>query len=342
MGKSSGNFLSRLFKFLASIFGGSKPSEPVDQPQIPPDSTTEPAPIVTSKVLLLVYDPIVNAAEQKLSEAMNWQPVEQLVSGFMSDIVETSGGFARFQIVERVEVDEFPAKTDGFTYDAESYMDVLRGNVPQHQPERVDYQAILARFNILQRVADNEIDEVWIFAFPFAGLYESIMAGAGAFWCNAPPLRNTSSCSRRFVIMGFSYERGVGEMLESFGHRTESHMSKVFEKLQGDENLWNKFTRYDKIAPGKAEVGSIHFAPNSENDYDWNNPRVVPSYCDDWFNFPNFQGTVKQVNAGDWGNGDIRAHHKWWLRRIPRVAGRINGVHNDWWQYIMDPQRVKV
>ena len=27
--------------------------------------------------------------------------------------------------------------------------------------------------------------------------------------------------TRRFVIMGFSYERGVGEMLENMGHRAE-------------------------------------------------------------------------------------------------------------------------
>ena len=44
--------------------------------------------------------------------------------------------------------------------------------------------------------------------------YESIMGGAGAFWCNAPPMKNTAQCPRRFVVMGFNYERYVGEMLE--------------------------------------------------------------------------------------------------------------------------------
>ena len=193
---------------------------------------------------------------------------------------------------------------------------------------------------MLSRVASGEIDEVWIFAFPYAGLYESVMGGRGAFWCNAPALRNTASCSRRFVVMGFSYERGVGEMLEAFGHRAESIMLKTFENTHGEDNLWSKFTRYDQANPGKAEVGTVHFAPNSERDYDWGNPRLVLSFCDDWLDFPNFQGTVKQANASEWGNGDIRGHHTWWLKHFPHVAGRINGVANNWWQYLLDPNKV--
>ena len=67
----------------------------------------------------------------------------------------------------------------------------------------------------------NEVDEVWIFGFPHAGFHESTMGGPGAFWCNAAPLKNTEASKRRFVIMGYSYERYVGEMHESYGHRAE-------------------------------------------------------------------------------------------------------------------------
>ena len=56
------------------------------------------------------------------------------------------------------------------------------------------------------------------------GFYESRMAGPGAFWCNAPQCENTDACRKRFVIMGFSYERGVGEMLEDLRHRAESEL----------------------------------------------------------------------------------------------------------------------
>jgi len=238
-------------------------------------------------------------------------------------------------------VDAFPVKADGFTYNAETYLDVMRGATPPYKPDDVDYYAIIKRFNILQRVASNEIDEVWVFSFPYAGFYESIMAGPNPFWCNAPPLQHTEASQRRFVIMGFSFERGVGELLENMGHRAESIMEKTFENLSGEAHLWNRFIQYNQTSPGKAALGNVHFAPNSVRDYDWNNPTTVVSECDDWlYNFPNFKGVTRQVTAADWGYGDTREHHKWWMKHFPKTNGRINGIHNNWWQYIANPNNV--
>ena len=168
------------------------------------------------------------------------------------------------------------------------------------------------------------------------------MAGPGAFWCNAPPLKGTEHASRRFVIMGFNYERGVGEMLEDLGHRAESMLNKVFADQRGEANLWERFCRYDKTHPGRAEVGNVHFAPNSLKDYDWGNPRFVPSRCDLWINFPDLSGEPEQVNCQAWGNGDIRKHHRWWFERFPHIVGQSNGISWNWWEYVIDPNRVAV
>jgi hypothetical protein len=311
------------------------------QPKVPPDSATEPAQIMQSKVLLIVYDPIMDQASgKKLSQLQGWYNPTDLITSFMLDLMQVSAGMARYQIAQRVDLNEFPAAADGFRYTPETYMKVLQHTMTPHTPMEVNYTAILTQFNILQRVARSEIDEVWIFGFPYAGFYESVMAGPGAFWCNAQPLKGTDAGKRRFVIMGFSCERYVGEMLEAYGHRAESIMEQTFRKLNGDANLWKRFTLYDKIAPGKAACGSVHFAPNSQQDYDWNNPALVKSECYDWqWNFPNFKGDVRMVGPVEWG-GEIRAHHKWWLGHFPRVAGRKNGIHNNWWQYIVAPQNV--
>lgn len=327
-------------RFLNSFFDLFKP--PSAKPKFPADSASEPAQITQSKALLIVYDPVMDKASGvTLSQQQKWFRVSDLITGFMADLIEASKGLARYQIVERVDADEFPAKTDGFRYTPQTYMDVYQGRSAPHLPQEVDYNAILTKYNILQRVARNEIDEVWIFGFPHAGFYESTMGGPDAFWCNAPPLKNTSASKRRFVMMGFSYERYVGEMEEAYGHRAESIMEKTFGKLSGEANLWKRFTRYEKIAPGKAACGSIHFAPNSQQDYDWNNSTPVKSECYDWLlNFPNFKGDVRTVDAGEWGNGEIRAHHKWWFNHFPRAAGRRNGIHNNWWQYVVAPQNV--
>jgi hypothetical protein len=335
---SLGSFINSFFESLLKFFRSSR--APVTPPVSHPDNTTEPARLVTSRVLLVIYDPVMDPATgQKLSGRMNWQRVDDLVTDFIADIATTSAGLARYQVVDRIELNEFPAKTDGFRYTPASFMAVLQGGTP-HTPSMADYQDILTRLNVLQRVQDRDIDEVWLFAFPHAGFYESRMAGKGAFWCNAPALENTASCNRKFVIMGFSYERKVGEMLESFGHRSESILIKTFEKSHPGANLYERFSRYDRQNPGQAQVGNIHFAPNSESDYDWNNPRLVPSHCDDWQHFPGLPGPARQVNSDEWGNGDIRLHHKWWLRHLPKVAGRTNSIANNWWQYIMDPNLI--
>lgn len=338
----AGGFMSILQSFFDKLFGRRKPETPVVSPPITsPDSTDEPAQIVTLKILALIYDPILDPASgEKLSQRMRWNRPEDLETAFAAELLEVSGGMARVQIAQRIEINEFPDLADGFRYTPAAYLDVLRGVSQPHKPSDIDYQKILAKYNILQRVGRGEIDEVWIFGFPYAGLYESTMGGKGAFWCNAPILKNTQTCPRRFVVMGFNYERGVGEMMESFGHRAESILAKTFEPLSGEANLWLRFIRYDKVSPGKAEVGTIHFAPNSERDYDWNNPRLVNSFCDNWYRFPDLSGPARMVNADEWGNGNIRLHHRWWFKHIPHAAGRQNGIHNNWWQYIMDANNV--
>ena len=343
MPKSNRNFLGDFLNFLISLFRRRETST-TPAPTPAPNDPNVPAQVTTSKILVIVFDPIVDVQNnKKLSESLGWNRPEDLASEFISEIAQDSHEMAHFQVIERIDVSSFPAKVDGFQYTPEGYLDVLRGRSPHYQPQEVDYYAILDEFDLLGRVAKNEFDEVWTFGFPHAGFYESIMAGPGAFWCNAPSLKNTDAAKRRFIIMGFSLERAIGEMLESFGHRVESIMEKTFAPLSGEADLWKRYTRYEKIAPGQAAIGTIHFAPNSERDYDWNNPSIVRSECYDWLlNFPNFEGDFREVTAREWGSGDIRLHHRWWLEHIPHVAGRRNGIVNNWWPYILHPQQVDV
>ncbi len=244
--------------------------------------------------------------------------------------------------MERIEVDSFPIKEDGFVYDAESYLFRWRTRTGFHQPDRVDYYRLLEEFSIVPKVNLGHVDEVWLFGFPYAGYYESVMAGPGAFWCNAPPLDDRiGRCRRRFVIMGFNYERGLGEMLENLGHRAESIMTYVYRRKRGDDNLWQRFIRHEKSHPGRSQCGTVHFAPNSERDYDWGNWRRVTSSCDDWYNSPHLLGQTRQVNCQEWGNGDSRQHHLWWFRHLPHTIGFTEGISNNWWQFIIDPNLVK-
>ena len=296
---------------------------------------------VHKRVSLIVHNPrIPTMGNRKLNEALNWNDPDELARHYIADLQESSYGYANYKVVERIEVEGFPVKEDGFVYRPDDFVAALQARRGFHQPDRVDYSRLLTEFDMIAKVNSGEVDEFWLFAFPYAGYYESTMAGPGAFWCNSPPLQNTAGAQRRFIIMGFNYERGVGEMLEAFGHRAESIMRHVFRHTQGEANLWERFSRYDQTHPGRAEVGMMHFAPNSVRDYDWGNKTTVLSCCHDWHNFPHLTGQARPVDCREWGHGDIRAHHKWWFHHLPHVAGSANGISYNWWEYIIDPNQV--
>jgi hypothetical protein len=308
---------------------------------VQPTRDVAPPPDLRPRVLLITFNPVIGSEDGRtLTTVMGWHDADELCREYIADLAECSGGFVEYQIVERIDIDAWPIKADGFRYDDDTYLRNWRNRSGWHQPDWADYEAFLTEFDLRRRIDLGQIDEVWLFAFPFAGFYESRMVGPGAFWCNAPAMQR-QDVSRRFVIMGFNYERGVGPMLESFGHRVESHMDRLWRRWQGEDNLWKRFSRYDKIAAGRAGCGNVHFAPNSVEDYDWGNRTKVLSDCDDWLNFPNLRGTTREVDASEWGNGDMRAHHKWWLRHLPRASGHTKGISNNWWWYAVDPNAVQ-
>ena len=330
----------RFVIWLRRLFG----SEPVPSRSLPRDPTSvdeTPTP-VTRKVSLLIYNPLIPGPNgQRLVPTLRWNDPDRMVNELIADLREVSHGYASFEIVERLEIDAFPLKKDGFRYTAAEFLRCWQTHSGFHQPDAVDYEDILRQNNLIEKIQEGVVDEVWTISFPYAGFYESRMAGPGAFWCNAPPLQSAAAAGRRFVIMAFNYERGVGEMLESFGHRAESILEQVFRDVPDEENLWKRFTRYDKIAPGQAEVGSVHFAPNSRRDYEWGRATPVLSRSRTWQNFPDLSGDPVMQDCREWGGGDTRAHHRWWLNLLPHRRGQYRGISFNWWEYIVDPNQVR-
>jgi len=303
-----------------------------------PNPAIRNASSVAPKVLVLNFDPIIRSeGGKRLHEVAKWNDPHYLADGFAADLKECSSGFARFNIVEWKDVDAFPVKKDGFRYTEDEYLKCMRAGKGWHQPDAIDYKALVTEFNLDRRVASGDIDEVWVFTMPYSGMWESTMAGRGAYFCNSDPIPDVN-CPRIFVVMGFNYERGVGEMLEDQGHRTESIMTRVYGSWDPKStHMWNRFTLYDKNNPGESACGNVHFAPNSAKDYDWGNKTYVMSSADDWLDYPNLTGRKRLMNCSDWGNGYIRSHHKWWLTRLPKAPGLgPDGKQANWWKYTVD------
>lgn len=339
----SKTFLSVLYDAIARWF---RPPPPVIGDLTP----------LAPRVLMIVYNPVVDPATgTKLIQAMRWNDPERLAAGYIADVRECSGGLVNYQIIQRIAIDALPIKVDGFRYTPQEYVCVAQTHRHAHEPDTADYGVILEQFSVLPRVAAGDIDEVWLFGGPYFGFWEATMGGAGAFFCNSAPLTKTASCARRFIVMGFSYERGIGEMLEDLGHRAEAILARVFgaesflywtyardrspRTVTGTAlNPFERFLCFDQIAPGKANVGTVHYAPNSRADYEWGNPAPVLSCADDWKSFPQLPEPplYRAMDAREWGTGDIRAHHQWWLAHLPRAPGVTNGIANNWWKYFID------
>jgi len=302
------------------------------------------------KTLVLNYDPVLESQGNKyLHEVCSFNNPEELAQGYIDDLNNCSGGKVIYEIVDWIDIDDIIPYMDGFKYTGETFYENFKkasserwdwwGWSGWHAQENnqasgmANYLWILESNNLIERLNSGEIDEVLIFAQPFSGMYESLMIGPDPIYCNSPPLI-VPELNKNFIIMSFNYERGVDCMLENFGHRVESILSYVFNKDSSGINYWERFTLYDKIAPGEAGCGNVHYAPNSESDYDWGNKRNVYSTCDDWLNYPNLTGEKREVNYSDWGNGDMRLHHLWWLSHIPKSEGLdLNGMLNNWWGY---------
>ena len=104
MNNPSSNSKPSLLDVLLRLFRKLNLSAPASNIVIPPDNTTEPVHIVTARVLLVIYDPLMDPVSGvKLSQFMHWHSPDDLVNAFIQDILETSAGMARYQVVQRVE-----------------------------------------------------------------------------------------------------------------------------------------------------------------------------------------------------------------------------------------------
>jgi hypothetical protein len=333
------NFLQKAYVWTRELLSRIRPATS----SLPPSASQAAGEPVTRKVCLIIFNPTIpSQGGQTLTQVLGWNDSDRLVAELIADLKEVSHGYVNFKVVERIVADSFPVKEDGFAYTGDHFLDCWRSKSGFHQPDAVDYRRIIDTFDLSGKVRRGEIDEVWTYSYPYAGFYESRMVGPGAFWCNAPALENTGESGRRYIIMAFNYQRGVGEALESFGHRSESIMEQVYRGLPAahEHNYWKRFIRYHKTHPGKAEIGTVHFAPNSLTDYDWGNSTPVPTASRNWRNFPDLAGTPIIAACEEWGGGDIREHHRWWLGLMPHVSGRTRGISHNWWEYIVDPNRV--
>jgi hypothetical protein len=170
-------------------------------------------------------------------------------------------------------------------------------------------------------------------------------AGTNSFSTNGPVVYGTS-CNKPMNIMGFSYERQLGEMVEDLFHRTEGTMSMAYGGWQENRmaHNWDKFglVAYQSPNYGFSGCGSCHFAPNSTSGYNWDNPGSASTYCDEFADYPDpINPTIRRnVTCSEWDCNGL-GYFTWWYERFPSKSGVAPDNHYaDWWKYVLEPNSV--
>ena len=212
------NSFSSFLKKLVELLFPSKQS----LPPAPPVVLSIPT-VMNRKVLVIDFRP---AAIPSF-----WNKTDSLTQKYIEAMQQASGNMLFYQVVNKQVVAKYPLLQDGRQYDDTTWKLALEDGSKAFRDSHgsymlADYQRIIQDFKLIEQVNSQQIDEVWMFGGPYFGFYESCMVGKGAFWCNGPGIER--DC-RRFVIMGYNYQRDVKEMVHDFGHRAESILARYFD-----------------------------------------------------------------------------------------------------------------
>lgn len=316
------------------------------------------APVKVVKVAVVIQDPIVDG--KRMHETFRtpnydrvWNDPFVLTKDYEAALEEISGGVVDYQVVEIIDTKEY------FTFLRKSGEKLTEARVVEllkepdwktlkEEGSGFDYKAFVEYFEFDKKRDKGEINEVWVWTFPYGGMWESNMMGEGAFWINSEPTTDVN-CKELLSVMGLNYERDLACALESYGHRFESTMMQVYGWWDYDNKTtvaqltpWERYAayikNYDKFNPGQSHIGNIHFPPNGEKDYDWKNPKKVNTYADNWAFYPNIvDENPRVVDCSEWGCNHL-GYMKWWFSHIPNFDGinPADGKLNNWWHYVVD------
>ena len=314
---------------------------------------------MTVKVALVLQDPVLPSSN-RIHEEFDWRDPMQLSNRLVFHFKEATDSVVNFQFVEIIDANILFTRFYGNFLGVTQYAELLKE--PGWKTLRAaedsgqiwfDYREMVKYYHFDEKRNNDSIDEVWVFAAPFLGMYESQLMGPKAFWWNSPPIKDGTALNKLLSVMGLNYERGVDQAFHSFGHRMESAMVQAYYEATGlnwnpkrtNPTSWDLFTRIEKDVPGDAHVGNIHFPPNGTSDYNYGNTTLVTSYAENWYRYPLLLDQSSKVNVQTWiyqqseplteGN-DHLGFLRWWYGHIPRYEGVSDGVLNNWWHYTLD------
>lgn len=325
------------------------------------------------KVHLIVFDPRVSddpSDQSKTIPLSQWltdnkrafNDPDVLTPQIINSFKRSTGDRLTYSVVKTTNISEFPVKTNGYKlnltdlkYCISHWQDKPKTDEFKRKCETgVDYKKIINTLKICDQVNKGQVDEVWMWGYAWFGFSESALVGPDGFAFNGVVIGD-SACSKLVPIMGFNYERGLGEALHDFIHRMEATMTTVYKNWSENRTV----TKWDLFGLVKAQsknydysgCGSAHYTPTSENEYEYDTgTREISTACDNFSDFHTFnskelfsKSKTKKIDckSNPWLCTQ-EGYSEWWFSRLPKFVGvGSDGVLNDWLAYFVDPSRVK-
>jgi len=314
---------------------------------------------MTVRVALVLFDPVLQAyGYQRLHVRYGWRDPVVMSNSLVKYFRAATDSVVNFVIDTTLDCSRLFTAFRGGYLTVSNYVKYLdEPGWPTLKAAadslKFDYRAMVKYYQLDSLRNIGRVDEVWVYAGPYMGMWESQLMGPKAFWWNSTPIRDGTSLTKLLSVMGLNYERGVDQGFHSFGHRLESAMVQAYQDAQGrpwndtsaNPTPWDLFTRIEKDVPGGAHVGNVHFPPNGASGYDYGNTRWVTSYAQNWFRYPYIYTENTQVNVTTWkykpseplAETDEHLGYLWWFyNHMPRYTGVTDGVLNNWWHYFLD------
>ncbi|MCX7846719.1 MAG: hypothetical protein N2595_01610 [bacterium] len=349
------------------------------------------------KVAVAAYEPILQTTNgvpcnAPYWRACNWYAPTDVVAYAIAACAAAWDNAVEFKIVHWTNVNLFPhfMATDSGTYrctnrwgekryrtDNEHYWIEYTsgwkwGGTPTPDAKMGDlgYWVMLTNDfpHLLGMVDRGEVDTIFTPGGPYFGMWETLMAGRGAYWCNSSGLATTNE--RLVVIGGIGYTERKGSGLHNYGHGLgESGLASwFFDSTLGYDNskspytnvndfvLFTRCTNFtDATTRQPIHCGNTHYAPNSTADYQYDSPVPVRCSADQWYGYPLMTNTPRFMNNADWFTYSSPYAYEddkfqmWWWNHIPRYMGSSfanpanrfrKGHMNNWLSYLWNHNHV--
>jgi hypothetical protein len=260
------------------------------------------------------------------------------------------------------------------------FVDNMIHIVPTYPPTQTgsgwyDLNAVYQQFDICNRIAAGEIDEVWIMADgkPYGHVYSGSEWTVNAETWALPKGMPTPYCGRQIYTLLLNFDAQPKNALESWVHSMEGAM-KLYESsgyeacdftplqtygLTGGEpectgahaynNLYAYTTRPDPVNGNVGMCGDAHIGanvPSSIMDYDpntppywfyvWDYPNTALNRCNDW-QWGNVTSS-QTISCAVWGCNQT-GWQVYYLQNMPGLNnnshGRSGALRPNWWNFRM-------